>query len=461
MSLPRSISLGLLQFVACTAAGPGTADRPATSSPPAEVDGDAEPSQVGVDVRPACPNAVQLLWSDMYDYAPRPYAMVELLGVSVDHERAWVSHGVGGTTYDQPGAKLTIIEVDLVHGRALEHKQVAPTFDAAGMPQRVPALGRLWPTATDEADVAWLGRIAAEVGAWRGHGWFPVVASPDGRFLVHTRWPDRNDLDADWLALRDVDGRLLGRLEPSAMRTAYEPVFSADGKYVAYSGCRDYSGRGCLYDTYLEPVADHRRPDRKPRSAFSGRGPLQGKRVDVNGKRGDGHRFGPDGAHLFVLAKEERQACVFRVGIEDLGHERWLCVDADPKDRASMMTAGTQGLLAVIRPLASGGGAYRTELRWFSLATRDGAVARVVDELDLPGRMRDDGLAVGNHAVVTPEGQLARFPEALRWSEVSHFADDGTIVLLRNHIDPSGAGTLDLVRLDPDILLSADPHCAN
>lgn len=301
-----------------------------------------------------CPSPLEPLFSMPYDYGER-HAMVELLGVSTDQERAWVAHGTGGTTYDQPGSRRTIIEVDLLQGTERSRVEVAPTFDAAGEPLHVPSLGRLWPNVVDEAGVAWLGQIGADVAAWQGHGWFPVVASPDGRYLVHTRWPDRADVDADWLALRDAAGRYLGRVEPAVMRAVYEPSFSPDGEYIAYRGCRPYRGRGCLYDTYVEPVADHARSKRRLRSAFGGKGPLQGRPIDVNGARGDGHRFAPDGRHLFVLVHEKAQACVFRVQVETQQHERWACVQAEPQDRVKLLTAGQRGLVAVARRTTTGG----------------------------------------------------------------------------------------------------------
>jgi hypothetical protein len=356
------------------------------------------------------------------------HGSVQLIGIDAATHRAFLR-----MESDEP-KRLAIDTVDYESGKRLERWEATPV-NASATVRRYPVFRPL--TGTFEQDLVRYAGILAAAGPWhtRGRSNRPTVAigAPGGPILYGAQPTDQSD--GDWLFLADKDGRMPQRID-RGLKASYAPVFSPDGRRVAWKGC---VASPCGYAVFITKVGGA--PERVNQLVDPGM-PVwsgDGNAVFVVARAGPGAARRGQGPCLFripVAATWETKPVRCMPGLSEVEFVQ------DPGGRTGVLTAAS-GLP----------GQQVVEYAWMHMA--DGAVlaTQSVDRASGIGVLSESGLLLlplqkgGVGFIDMVSGKSAGVRDSDGWFlglESTKWVGDSVILLRRGSAPPA----FDLVVID-------------
>ncbi len=429
----------LLAVLGCTPTDPsGEQPPPPQTTTPAHA---PAPETLAESTAPAR----EVLFSYTYTAAPSEgddliarFMYVRSWGASADGTTAWIAYSNTNRVPRTDDLLWGVDEIDLERGvrRSSWVQTVGEADDEARL-----TYGMLWPLVDDSKDLARLARIARltdtpVLGA-------QVELSHDGALALHHRYGDDRSM-GDWLSLRDAEtGAFVRRLD-GGMLASYNPAFSPDDAYVAFTAT--VPGQGAEgsggYGLYVQRLEDDRR-------------------IQLDGV---GHAtsvwWSPDGARIWSvgqgLGDQATRHCVRHHARSGGAPTEVVCGDGLDDVRVVVSPDGGRAVMVARHgpPGQHRGVLVPIDVR----AGQAGPRREYVGGAHVVG-LRDDGLMLANLG-----GPTTQFVELERQIAPStgdslqgpvRWMDDGAAIVARVSPDGRGSTEVTIERIWPDRLPSA------
>jgi len=353
-----------------------------------------------------------------------PEAGVRLLGIDRSKRRAFVR------IEDREQTSVAIETIDLDTGVRLDRWDATPTHARAIVKDDGDAFHPM--SGTFGNDLARFGGMVQASGPWhtRTPRWSPtVVTSNDGAHLLFHVRP--RESDGRWLYITDRGSK--GARPVGKLAATYDPVFSPDGRRVAFRGCETADPAVCRPSLYV---------------AATEADPIVPKRIEIPEARD--LAWSASGRSIYALG----DACLHRVEAESGAVYEVFCSTTMSFDGFRVDSSGTKAIVTGMRGAV---GAQTYEYVWLNLPGGEPVSTLSIPNAVGPGILSTSGILVAplqgtrlkvvdlanGHEASVPSGTWAYSDLDAQW------LDDHTFVALRS----GKKNSFELVSIDARTLI--------